>query len=195
MDLTRPDWWIDGAVSDAERIAYIARSADCKGMDAAQIADYINEPQVVETRYRDATAAEFCGAMNDASKLLFMGLVKAGDEAATLLDWNLSHGLTVAVDPDRISETVRVLAEKGFEAQTKAAWDVVAGTVAAMAGLKAEAVEEPEKARTFLETLRVLCSQETTIILARASLAEGGYHWDHDVTPAEVEWALSEVSE
>jgi len=190
MDLTRPDWWIDGAVSDAERIAYIARSADCKGMDAAQIADYINEPQVVETRYRDATAAEFCGAMNDASKLLFMGMVKAGDEAAMLLDWNLSHGLTVAVDPDRISDEVRVLAEKGFEAQTKAAWDV-AEVSAAVEPVKAEA----EKARTFLETLRVLCSQETTIILARASLAEGGYHWDHDVTPAEVEWALSEVSE
>ena len=177
MDLTRPDWWIDGAVSDAERIAYIARSADCKGMDAAQIADYINEPQVVETRYRDATAAEFCGAMNDASKLLFMGLVKAGDEAATLLDWNLSHGLTVAVDPDRISETVRVLAEKGFVPATKAGWDVVAGTVAAMAGLKVEAVEEPEKTLTFLETLQALCSVQRTITLVHAPLEDGGMAW------------------
>ncbi len=177
MDLTRPEWWTDGAASDLQRIAYIARSADCEGMDAAGVADYINLPQVVETRYRDATAAEFWNAMDDASKLLLLELVKQDDAGARLLWANLQVGGVVAVDPDRMSETVATLAGKA-QPQSKAAWDVAdTGISATVGGGVKPPSGEPPKAATFLETLQALCAQETTICIVHAPLEEGGMAW------------------
>ena len=190
------DGWLDMA-GDYERIAAVALSEACAGMDAQGVADYINGDQVVRTLYRDATAAEFWNAMDDASKLLLLDLVKADDAGARLLWANLQVQGIVAVDPDRISETVATLAEKATS-QIVSSLTLknrlgVGEVAASVADVEVPlGVLEPLKGerRTFLEDLQDLCAVNETLCLRSAGLAEGGFGFAHEVTAADVDAAL-----
>ena len=163
-------------MGELQRIAAVAKSEECAGMTAQEVADYINTPRQVGSTLRGLSAEEVYSAIStlkiaqlEAASVDFDAAANAAakDKAAA--------GVVLSVWLANVGGVEMAVGSEGRKRLDAA---VTAGYLAA----------------ADLVALVGRATVPTTWCMATAPVAEGGFAWTHDATAADVDRALSEVT-